>query len=200
MIVLLDIVIWYSIYSFLELVEHLSRNFCFRSLCWKVRCYSSGLTSCFFFFLADFNSFSWFCIFSVVIITCHGEFLFWSCLFGFLYASYTLIGISFFRWEIFCLESIKNIHCVFDLDFFTLLYTYYLWVWFFMVSQISWMFCDRAFLHLTFPLTDSISSTSSSRPEILSSTSSSLLVGVFLWALYFTFWLSHLVFHVSLDF
>jgi hypothetical protein len=49
------------------------------------------------FFLVAFNILSLFYTFSALIITCCGEFIFWSSLFDVLYASCPLTGTPFFR-------------------------------------------------------------------------------------------------------
>ena len=83
-----------------------------------------GLPSCYLvFFLASFNiSFiiiSVFCMFSALFSWCQVNFFFWSSLFGVVYVSCTLVGISFFRVEkIFSMVLLKIFFCAFELGFF----------------------------------------------------------------------------------
>jgi hypothetical protein len=97
----------------------------------------------------DFNILGLFCTF-IVLIICQGEFPFWYSLFGVLYASCTLIGISFFRESFMILLKIFSVfstwvssfsHIPIDVRFGILT-----------EFQISWMFCIRKFLELTFSL------------------------------------------------
>lgn len=60
-------------------------------------------------------SISFFCTFSVFLFMCLGEFLFWSCLSGVLYAPCILIGISFFRLRIFFYDLLKIFSVLFTL-------------------------------------------------------------------------------------
>lgn len=62
---------------------------------WKVRSHPNSmyLNIIWTFFLAVFNFFVC-CVFSVLIIMCYGDFLFWPNLFAVLHASCTFIGIS----------------------------------------------------------------------------------------------------------
>jgi hypothetical protein len=66
------------------------------------------------FSLASFNVLSLFYIFCVLIIICLGEVLFWSCLFGVLKASCTLVSISFSKFGKFSFIMLLNVFCTFS--------------------------------------------------------------------------------------
>lgn len=57
------------------------------------------------FSLSAFNILSLSCVFSVFVIMCQGDFLFWSSGFAVLHASWTWIGSSFFRRKVIILGS-----------------------------------------------------------------------------------------------
>ena len=78
------------------------------------------------------------------LLCAKGKFLFWSNLFGVLYASCTLIGISFFRLGKFSyMILLKIFFCIFHLDFFTFLYSCLHSFVPSLVSLIFWVFCAR---------------------------------------------------------
>lgn len=70
----------------------------------------------------------------------HGVFDFWSCLFGVLYASCSIISTSFLRWvTVSSMILLKNISCACHGFLLFSLYLLFI-VFFFKLSQISWMF------------------------------------------------------------
>lgn len=94
--------------------------------------------------LAAFSSLSLLCMLNVLIIMWCENFLFWSNIFGVLWASYTFIGISFFG-KLSSVTSLKKfLRHLFDLGLFSFLNSCYSWVFgLFIASQISWMFYVR---------------------------------------------------------
>jgi hypothetical protein len=106
------------------------------------------------------------------------EFLFWSSLFGLLWASCMFMGISFFRFGKFSSIILLKIFTgplswEPSLSSIPIILRFGLHI----VSWISWMFGVRRFLHFAITLTVmSMFSMISSAPEILSSISYILLV------------------------
>ena len=91
--------------------------------------------------LAAFNILTLFGTFSVLIMMCLNEFPFWPSLLSVLYGSCTFLGTSFCKLDIFSSTILLKIY---DLSFFSFLCFNYLLVSFlflFIMSQISWMFC-----------------------------------------------------------
>ena len=74
--------------------------------------------------LTAFDILSLFSAFVVLIIMCQEEFLFWSSLFGVVYASCMVMAISFLRYGKFSYIFFDDISWTFKLKFFILIYTY----------------------------------------------------------------------------
>lgn len=108
---------------------------------------------------AVFNILSLFWTISVLIIICHRELLSWCCLFEVLYASFTLVGISFFGWENISSTVLLKIFSVStwvtSLSSIPIIHRF----GGFIVSQTLWCFVPVFFDWLL------ISSTLASRPE-----------------------------------
>ena len=129
------------------------------------------------FSLTDFNILSLFSVFVVLNITCQEKFLFWSSLFGILWASYMFMGISFFRyWKFSSITLLKIFAGLLSWESSfssTIIHRFGLLI----VSWVSWMFWVGIFLHFAFSLiVVFMLPMESSASEILSSISCILLM------------------------
>jgi hypothetical protein len=130
------------------------------------------------FSLTAFNILSLFCAFGVLTFMCQEELLFWSNLFGVLWASCMFMGISFFRvgkFSSIILLKIFTGHLSWKSSFSSI--PIILMFGLLIVSWISWMFWVMIILYFAFSLiVVSVFSMMSSVPEMLSSISCILLV------------------------
>jgi hypothetical protein len=87
------------------------------SFCWIIKWHSDRPA-----FISGLTFLIWFCFSKVLLIICHRELLFLSCLFGITWASSMWMGIPFFRYEKFSsmiILNILNIYWIYIYIFYT---------------------------------------------------------------------------------